>query len=524
MSKVLIADKMSPLASRCFETRGIEVDVILGMNVKELIECIGKYDGLAVRSGTKVTAEVFEAAKKLKVVGRAGIGVDNIDCDMATSKGVVVMNTPFGNSITTAEHTISLMLAVARQIPAANVSTHAGKWEKSKFMGIELMGKTLGILGCGNIGAVVAERAQGLKLKVIAYDPYLSSERAKDLGVEKVELDELFHRADFISLHTPLTEATRNIINASAISRMKEGVRIINCARGGLIVEADLKNGLDRGKVAGVGLDVFAEEPATDNLLFGHPAVVATPHLGASTKEAQENVAEQVAEQMADYLSTGAVTNALNMASLSAEEAIRLRPYMLLAEQLGSFVGQATKSAVKQFTVSYEGACSELNFKPMTAVALQGLLSHLMEGVNMVNAPAVAKDRGINIKEVCSVDAGTYQSLISIDVVTENQTRSIKGTLFNKEPRVVEIKGINIDAKLGSNMLYITNRDKPGLVGALGSILGDAGVNIATFQLGRDDEGGNAIALIEIDSSPAPDLLWKLSQVENIVQAIPMRF
>ncbi len=524
MPKVLIADKMSPLASRCFETRGIEVDVIPAMNLEELIDCIGEYEGLAVRSATKVTAEVFEAAKNLKVVGRAGIGVDNIDCDMATSQGVVVMNTPFGNSITAAEHTISLMLAVARQIPAANVSTHAGKWEKSKFMGVELMGKTLGIIGCGNIGAVVADRAQGLKLKIVAYDPYLSRDRAKNLGVEKMELDELFQRADFISLHTPLTESTRNIINANAISKMKDGVRIINCARGGLIVEADLKNGLDSGKIAGAALDVFSQEPATDNLLFGHPALVATPHLGASTTEAQEKVAEQVAEQMADYLLTGAVTNALNMASLSAEEATRLRPYMILAEQLGSFAGQATNSAVKQISVSYEGACSELNFKPMTAVALQGLLSHLMEGINMVNAPAIARDRDIKVTEVHSGDAGTYQSLISVEVVTENQTRSIKGTLFNKEPRVVEIKGIPIDAKLGSNMLYITNHDKPGLIGALGSILGDAGVNIATFQLGRDKEGGNAIALIEIDSSPTSVLLSKLAKVENIIQAIPMRF
>ena len=524
MPKVLISDKMSPLAEKCFQTRGIEVDVKPGMTPEELIACIGEYDGLAVRSATKVTADVFAAAENLKVVGRAGIGVDNIDCDTATGKGVVVMNTPFGNSITTAEHAISLMLAVARQIPAANASTHDGKWEKSKFMGVELMGKTLGIIGCGNIGQVVADRAQGLKMKVVAYDPYLSVEHAKEIGVEKAELDEMLARADFISLHTPLTDATRGIIDAEAIAKMKDGVRIINCARGGLVIEADLKEALDSGKVSGAALDVYEEEPAKENALFGHPNLVATPHLGASTTEAQEKVAEQVAEQMADYLLTGAVTNALNMASVSAEEAARLRPYMTLAEQLGSFAGQATNSAVKEVVLSFEGVCGELNCKPLTAVALQGLLSPLVEGVNMINAPAIAKQRNITIKEVRSDKAGAYQSLISVELITENQTRSIRGTLFNEEPRVVEIKGISIDAKLGPNMLYITNRDKPGLVGNLGKTLGDAGINIATFHLGRAEEGGDAIALIEVDGTPSPEVLDALTKLENIVQTIPMRF
>ncbi len=524
MVKVLISDKMSPLAAKCFEARGIEVDVKPGMTAEELIACIGEYDGLAVRSATKATADVINAADNLKVIGRAGIGVDNIDRDAATGKGIVVMNTPFGNSITTAEHAISLMLALARDIPTANASTHAGKWEKSKFMGVELMGKTLGIIGCGNIGSVVADRALGLKMKVAAFDPYLSPEHAKTIGVEKVELDELFKRADFISMHTPLTDATRGIVNADAIAKMKDGVRIINCARGGLVVEADLKVALDSGKVAGAALDVFEEEPAKDNPLFGHPNLVATPHLGASTTEAQEKVAEQVAEQMADYLLTGAVTNALNMASVSAEEAARLKPYMALAEQLGSFAGQATNSAIKEITISYEGICGEMNCKPLTAVVLQGLLSPLMEGINMVNAPAMAKQRNINIKEMRSDDAGSYQSLVTVDVVTEQQSRSIRGTLFNDEPRVVEIKGISIDAKLGPNMLYITNRDKPGLVGNLGKTLGDAGINIATFHLGRADEGGDAIALIEVDGTPSADVLNALAKLENIVQTIPMRF
>ncbi|MBT6096384.1 MAG: phosphoglycerate dehydrogenase [Rhodospirillaceae bacterium] len=524
MVKVLISDKMSPLAAECFTQRGIEVDVKPGMTPEELTQCIGEYDGLAVRSATKATADVIAAAENLKVIGRAGIGVDNIDRDAATSRGIVVMNTPFGNSITTAEHAISLMLAVARQIPAADASTQAGKWEKSKFMGVELMGKTLGIIGCGNIGSVVADRAQGLKMKGVAFDPYLSPEHAKTIGVEKVELDELFQRADFISMHTPLTDATKGIVNKEAFAKMKDGVRIVNCARGGLIVEADLKVALDEGKVAGAALDVFEEEPATDNPLFGHPNMVATPHLGASTIEAQEKVAEQVAEQMADYLLTGAVTNALNMASVSAEEAARLKPFMVLAAQLGSFAGQATNSAIKEITISYEGICGEMNCKPLTAVVLQGLLSPLMEGINMVNAPAIAKQRNINIKELRSDDAGSYQSLITVDVITEQQSRSIKGTLFNDEPRVVEIKGISIDAKLGPNMLYITNHDKPGLVGNLGKTLGDAGINIATFHLGRSDEGGDAIALIEVDGTPSAEVLGVLAKLEHIVQTIPMRF
>jgi len=524
MVKVLISDKMSPLAEKVFEARGIEVDVKPGMTPEELIACIGDYDGLAVRSATKATADVIAAADNLKVIGRAGIGVDNIDGEAATAKGIVVMNTPFGNSITTAEHAISLMLALARQIPAADASTQAGKWEKSKFMGVELMGKTLGVIGCGNIGAVVADRAQGLKMKVAAFDPYLSPDRAKDIGVDKVELDELFKRADFISLHTPLTDATRGIIDKAAFAKMKDGVRIINCARGGLVVEADLKEALDSGKVAGAALDVYEVEPAKENALFGHPNLVATPHLGASTTEAQEKVAEQVAEQMADYLLTGAVTNALNMASVSAEEAARLKPYMALADQLGSFAGQATNSAIKEVTLSFEGVCGQLNCKPLTAIILQGLLSPLMEGVNMVNAPALAKQRDIVIKEVRSDDAGSYQTLITVDVVTETQRRSIKGTLFHDEPRLVEIKGISIDAKLGPNMLYITNHDKPGLVGNLGMTLGNAGINIATFHLGRAEEGGDAIALIEVDGTPPPEVLETLTNLEHIVQAIPMRF
>ncbi|MFQ5763670.1 MAG: phosphoglycerate dehydrogenase [Rhodospirillales bacterium] len=524
MAKVLIADEMSPLAAETLRQAGIEVEVETGLDKDGLRAAIGAYDGLVVRSSTKVTAKLLEAADNLKVIGRAGIGVDNIDLDAATQKGIVVMNTPFGNAITTAEHAISLMLAVARQIPRANASTHAGKWEKERFLGVELMGKTLGVIGCGNVGAIVAERAQGLKMKVIAYDPFLAPERAAEMGIEKVELPELFKRADFISLHTPLTDATRDIIDARAIKKMKKGVRIINCARGGLIVEEDLKKALVSGDVAGAALDVFAEEPATSNPLFGLENVVATPHLGAATTEAQEKVAQQIAEQMADFLTSGAVTNALNMASVSAEEAPALRPYMALAQQLGSFAGQATRSAIHEVTIAYEGICGSLNCRPLTAVALQGLLAPQMEGVNMVNAPAIAKERDIHVREIRSDEAGAFQTMMTLTVTTQTQTRSIAGTLFNEEPRVVQIKGIPIDAKLGPNMLYVTNRDKPGLIGALGTTIGNAGINIATFSLGRGEEGGDAIALIEIDGEPPDALVETLGGLDHVVQAIPMRF
>lgn len=525
MPKVLIADKMSPLAAEIFASRGVEFDVKTGMSPEELIACIGGYDGLAVRSATKATAKVLAAAKNLKVIGRAGIGVDNVDVPAATAAGVCVMNTPFGNSITTAEHAIAMIMALSRQIPHANASTHAGKWEKSRFMGVEIMGKILGIIGCGNIGAVVADRAQGLKMRVIAYDPYLSPERAAELGVEKVELDDLFARADFISLHTPLTDATRDIINAEAIVKMKPGVRIVNCARGGLIVEEDLKDGLESGQIAAAGLDVFAHEPATESPLFGMENVVATPHLGASTTEAQEKVALQVAEQMADYLISGAVTNALNMPSVTAEEAPRLKPYMLLAEQLGSFAGQLTESGLEGVTLEYEGHVAELNTRPLTAIVLQGLLSPLMESVNMVNAPVIAKERDIDVTEIKHERASAYQTLIKLTVSTQKQSRSVAGTLFaGAHPRIVEIKGIPMDAELGPNMLFITNKDTPGFIGSLGTTLGDAGINIATFHLGRAEPGGDAIALIEIDGAPAAQVMKDISKLEQVVQVKALTF
>ena len=525
MAKVLISDKMSPLAEAAFKARGVEVDVKPGLTPDELCAIIGAYDGLAVRSSTKVTQSLLEHAANLKVIGRAGVGIDNINLAAATALGAVVMNTPYGNAITTAEHAISMLLALARHIPAADASTRAGKWEKTRFMGVELMGKTLGVIGCGNIGALVAERGQGLKMKVIAYDPYLSQERAEDLGVERMDLDDLLARADFISLHTPLTDETRNIINAEAIAKTRPGVRIINCARGGLVDEEALLAALESGHVAGAALDVFAEEPARGNPLFAFENVVVTPHLGASTLEAQEKVAEQMAEQMADFLLTGAVLNALNMASVSAEEAPRLRPYMQLAEHLGSFAGQATQSGILAVTIEYEGHAAELNCKPLTAVVLQGLLAPQLAQVNMVNAPAIAKQRNIDVTEVRHEKPGDYLTMIKLTVTTEQQTRSVAGTLFaGKRPRLVEIKGIPIEAELGPNMLFITNHDEPGMIGALGSLLGGHGINIATFHLGRAEPGGDAIALIEVDSNPGPGVMAEIEALPQIQRAVAMHF
>ena len=525
--KVLISDQLSPTAVDIFKNRGIEVtyEPDLGKDKEKLAEMIGQFDGLAIRSATKVTEKLLENATNLKVIGRAGIGVDNVDVPTATKKGVVVMNTPFGNSITTAEHAIAMMFAAARQIPAADASTQAGKWEKNKFMGAEITGKTLGVIGCGNIGSIVAARGIGLAMRVIAFDPFLSVDRALELGVEKVELADLFKRADVITLHTPLTDKTRDIIDAAAIATMKDGVIIINCARGGLIVEADLRAGLDSGKVGAAGVDVFSEEPAKENVLFGAPNLVCTPHLGAATTEAQENVALQVAEQMADYLLTGAVTNALNMPSISAEEAPRLIPFAKLAEQLGSFAGQLTESGLRGIRIEYEGDVAEMNTRALTSAALTGLMRPLLQDVNAVSAPAIARDRGINVEEVRREQRGAYENYIRLTVVTERQERSVAGTVFTDgKPRIIQVKGINMEAELGDHMLYVTNEDKPGFIGRLGSTLGDAGVNIATFNLGRDSRGGEAICLVEIDEPVTAEVLKAVNELPMVTQVKQLAF
>ncbi|MFT5538778.1 MAG: D-3-phosphoglycerate dehydrogenase [Alphaproteobacteria bacterium] len=525
MPKVLISDELSSAAVQIFKERGVDVDFKPGMKPDELLACIADYDGLAVRSATKVTKEVLAKATNLKVIGRAGIGVDNIDVDEATAGGVIVMNTPFGNSITTAEHAIAMMFALARDIPAANESTQAGKWEKNRFMGVELAAKTLGVLGCGNIGSIVADRGLGLKMKVAAYDPYLTPERAKDIGVEKVELDELFARADFITLHTPLTDSTRDIINAAAIAKMKDGVRIINCARGELVVEADMVAALKSGKVAGAAFDVFPKEPAKESLYFGLENVVCTPHLGAATTEAQENVALQVAEQMSDYLMTGAVVNALNMPSVSAEDAPKLKPYMKLAEDLGAFTGQLARDGFDSVTIDYDGHVAELNTRPLTAIVLKGLLSPLMDTVNMVNAPVIARQRDIDVTEATHERSGDYHTLIRVTVEGKGGKRSISGTLFGGDkPRVVEINGIPLEAEIGQHMLFVTNQDKPGFIGSLGQALAAAGINIATFGLGRLKSGGDAVALVNTDDAVDDATLDKVRALPHVMQAEALNF
>ncbi len=527
MPRVLISDKISPASVQIFKDRGIEVDYQpdLGKDRDALAAIIGNYDGLAIRSATKVTSKVLAQAGQLKVIGRAGIGVDNVDIPTATARGVIVMNTPFGNSITTAEHAIALLLAIAREIPAADQSTQAGKWEKTRFLGVEITGKTLGIIGCGNIGSIVSDRAIGLKMKVIAFDPFLSFERAEDLGVEKVELDELLSRADFISLHTPLTDRTKNILSAENLALTKKGVRIINCARGGLVDEAALRQALDGGHVAGAAFDVFSTEPATENPLFGHPHVICTPHLGASTMEAQENVALQIAEQMSDYLVRGAITNAVNFPSITAEEAPKLRPFIMLAEKLGSFAGQLTDTGISSVRITYQGEVAAMNTKALTSAAIAGLLRPMLADINVVSAPVVAKERGIVIEETTSEADSDYDALMTLTVVTENMERSISGTVFaDGKPRIIDIKGIKIDAEFAPSMIYVANEDKPGFVGRFASLLGEAGVNIATFALGRYSPGGDAIALVQIDGEVAESVMQQVRALPQVRQARQLTF
>ncbi|NGM49736.1 phosphoglycerate dehydrogenase [Caulobacter sp. 602-2] len=522
--RVLIADKLSPAAVDIFKNRGVDFDIKTGLSKEELIAVIGDYDGIAIRSGAKLDKDVIAAANKLQVIARAGIGVDNVDIPAATAKGVVVMNTPFGNSITTAEHAIAMMFALARQIPAADASTQAGKWEKNRFMGVELYAKTLGLIGAGNIGGIVADRALGLKMKVVAYDPFLSPERAIEMGVEKVELEELLARADVITLHTPLTDKTRNILSAENLAKTKKGVLIVNCARGGLVDEVALRKLLDEGHVAGAGFDVFVTEPAKENPLFGSDKVVATPHLGASTSEAQENVALQVAEQVSDYLLTGAVTNALNSPSVSAEEAPKLKPFVALAEKIGALAGQMVDFGIKAIDIAFEGEVAALNVKPLTSAALAGVLKPMLAEINMVSAPAVAKERGVTVSESRQEKSPTYDSLLRVTITTEKGKRAFAGTVIAGAPRVIEVKGMELDAGFSPAMLYINNLDKPGFIGALGMLLGEAGVNIATFNLGRVSADEDAIALVGVDQAPSEELLAKIQALPHVKEARALTF
>ena len=525
--RVLVSDELSETAVQIFRDRGVEVDYLpkLGKDKEKLAEIIGQYDGLAIRSATKVTEKLLGLATRLKVVGRAGIGVDNVDIPAASKKGVIVMNTPFGNSVTTAEHAIAMMFAVARQLPEASVSTHAGKWEKSKFMGVELFNKTLGVIGAGNIGGIVCDRAVGLKMKVVAFDPFLSEERAKQLGVTKVELDELLARADFITLHVPLTDKTRGILNAETIAKTRPGVRIINCARGGLVDEAALAEALKSGHVAGAAFDVFETEPATESPLFNLPNVVVTPHLGASTTEAQENVALQVAEQMSDYLLTGAVQNALNMPNVTAEEATVMGPWIRLASHIGSFIGQMTDEPVKAVNILYDGRVAEMNLPALNQAVIAGVLKAHNPDVNLVSAPSVAKDKGIQISTTRQDKSGSFDAYIKVTMVTDKRERSAAGTVFSDgKPRFIQIKGINIDAEIGAHMLYTTNDDVPGIIGLLGMTMGKNNVNIANFTLGRSAVGEDAIALLYLDGPIDAKVVDTLEATGMFQQVKPLVF
>jgi len=525
--RVLVSDELSETAVQIFRDRGVEVDYMpkLGKDKEALAAIIDQYDGLAIRSATKATEKLLGLATRLKVIGRAGIGVDNVDIPAASKKGIIVMNTPFGNSITTAEHAIAMMFAVARQLPEANASTHAGKWEKSRFMGVELFNKTLGVIGAGNIGGIVCDRALGLHMKVVAYDPFLSEERARSMGVTRVELDELFARADFITLHVPLTDKTRNILSAENLAKTRRGVRIINCARGGLVDEAALAEALKSGHVAGAAFDVFAVEPATESPLFGLPNVVVTPHLGASTTEAQENVAVQVAEQMSDYLLTGAVQNALNMPSVTAEEAAVMGPWIKLASHLGAFIGQMTDEPIKAINILYDGTVADMNLQALNCSVIAGVMKITNPDVNLVSAPIIARERGIQISTTRQDKSGVFDAFIKVTMVTEKRERSIAGTCFSDgKPRFIQIKGINIDAEIGRHMLYTTNEDVPGIIGLLGMTLGKNRVNIANFTLGRSGAGQDAIAILYLDEALDQKVVDTLESTGMFLQVKPLEF
>lgn len=497
--RVLIADSMSTLAATIFQQRGIDVVQSAKLSAEELMDTIAEYDGLAIRSSTRVTAELLERTDRLKIVGRAGIGVDNIDVRACTDKGVVVMNTPFGNAITTAEHAMAMMLSLARHIPQADRSTQAGKWEKSRFTGIELTGKLLGIIGAGNIGSIVAQKAIGYGLHVQAYDPFLTEDRADRLGIRKVNLETLLASSDIVTLHVPKTPETANIISANSLQQMKPGALLINCARGGLVDELALKAALESGHLRGAALDVFEQEPARDNPLFGLPNIICTPHLGAATAEAQEKVAVQIAEQMSDYLLHDAITNALNAPNLSTEQARQLKPYLQLAQRLGSFVGQLTTDPIITLTITYGGEAKELNTEPLTTQVLVSVLEHHHTSVNAVNALELARQRHIEVVTAFSEGKDEYQSRMTVEVETKSMRRHIAGTLIRNRPRVIDVKGIALESELGQHMLYITNEDIPGVIGMLGATAGNSGINIANLHLGRHHKGDNAISLLEID-------------------------
>ncbi len=524
--KVLISDSLSEQGVTILQKSGLSVDIKTKLTPAQLIEEIGQYDGLIIRSGTKVTKDVIAAAKNLKVIGRAGSGLDNVDLPAATKRGIVVMNTPGGNTITTAEHTFALIFSMARQTPQANASVKSGKWEKNKFMGMELFDKTLGIIGLGQIGSWVARLALGAGMKVIAYDTYLSQDIAQKMGVTLVDLATLYAKSDIITLHTPMTAETKYLINAEAISKMKDGVRIINCARGGIVDETALLAALTSGKVAASASDVFEKEPVDPN----HPLLkldnfICTPHLGAATLEAQENVALAIAEQVVDYLVRGVVRYAVNLPSISLDLIPKVQPYVLLAEKIGAFIGQTIDGGITAIHIEYHGEAAELQSAPIHVAALKGLLSPILEEtVNYVNAPSIAKERGIEVKETKSDNAGNFASLLTMKVTTSTGKKIVSGSVFHKtEPRFIEVDGVALEIIPEGNMLYIHNNDKPGVIGDLGQLLAKNKINISRMQLGREQSGGLAISVVGVDVAAPESLIKEIRTIPNVLSVRPIR-
>ncbi len=517
--KVLVSDNISPKGRDILKKAGFKVDVKTGLPPEKLKKEIGKYDALIIRSATKVTAGIINAAKNLKVIGRAGSGLDNVDKVAATKHGIVVMNTPGGNTITTAEHTLALLLSMARQVPQATDSMKHGKWEKKKFMGVELYNKTLGIIGIGNIGSHVARTAQGMGMHILTYDPYLSEEKAKSLGVKVVELDELIKEADFITLHVPLTNETKNMINAENIAKMKKGVRIINASRGGVVDEDALYRALKSGKVASAALDVYEKEPPEGSPLLELNNLVCTPHLGAATEDAQENVAIAVANQIMDYLLYGTIKNAVNFPAVSADILPILQPYINLAERLGSFISQNFDGGIEEVTIEYKGQVAELNLETMTIAALKGILTPILEEtVNFINAPLIAKERGIEVKEITTSDAGDYHSMLAIKIKSGKKESLVSGVLHGKkEPRIIAINGFAVEVVPEGEMLVLSNNDKPGVIGNIGTLLGKNKINIASMQFGREKRGGKAISVVSVDNPLSKEVLSKIKKLPYVL-------
>ncbi len=522
MHKVLVSDKLSEEGLKILKSSPeLSVDVKTGMKPEELIKAIPEYEALIIRSSTTVTDAVVEAGKNLKLIGRAGIGVDNVDLNAASKRGIIVENTPSGNAVTTAEHAIAMMFAVSRMIPQAHKTMKEGKWDKKSFVGHELCNKTLGVLGVGNIGKIVANRALGLKMKVIGFDPFLTPEAAAQMGIELTGLPDLFRRSDYITLHVPLNDKTRNIIDKNAFAQMKQGVYIINCARGGVVNEADLLVALEEGKVGGAALDVFEQEPPpADFRLVQHPNVVCTPHLGASTDEAQVNVAIEVAEQVVDFFTKAEVRNAVNYPSISGELAAFLKPYISLCEKMGLLQGQLVEGTPSQIEILYTGDIAKFPTQPLTLSVLKGLLEPIFDDVtvNYVNSPVIAKERGVKIIESRTEGAEDFASLISVTLQTDKGTRIVSGTIFGKvHPRIVRVDDFYLESVPEGTILVVRNHDRPGVIGAIGTLLGENQVNISRMQLGLSRKAGEALALYNVDSPAPPEVQKKLQALPNII-------